>query len=72
MLTSNFAGGQMLDYVLTAVLFVVVLVEFLYLPWAETSVFFFMVLALFLDLTVGYVVGVRVARRDLAIGRFAS
>jgi hypothetical protein len=34
-------------------------------------VLFFIVLALFLDLVIGYTVGVRVARRDLAIQRFA-
>ncbi len=70
--SSNLARGQMLDHVLTAVLFTGAVVEFINFPWAQTSVFFFMVLALFLDLVIGYTVGVRVARRDLAIGRFAS
>jgi glucan phosphoethanolaminetransferase (alkaline phosphatase superfamily) len=69
--SSSLARGQMVDFVLTAVLFVLVLIEFLYFPWAQTSVFFFIVLALFLDLVIGYTVGVRVARRDLAIQRFA-
>jgi hypothetical protein len=70
--SSSIARGQMLDYVLSAVLFAAVLIEFLYYPWAQTSVFFFMVLALFLDLIIGYTIGVRVARRDLAIGRFGA
>jgi hypothetical protein len=43
------------------------LVEFLYFRSAQTSVFFFIVLAVFLDVTVGYVIGIRVARRNFAI-----
>jgi hypothetical protein len=69
--SSGIGRGQILDHALNALLFTGALLEFVYFPWAQTSVFFFMVLALFLDLVIGYVVGVRVARRDLSIGRFA-
>ena len=42
-------------------------VEFLTFRAAQTSIFFLIVLALFLDVTVGYFISLRVARRDLAI-----
>jgi hypothetical protein len=64
---SDFARVGFFDYLLVSLLFAASLVEFLVVPIAQTSVFFFIVLALFLDLTVGYVVSVRTARRDLAV-----
>jgi hypothetical protein len=67
MKASNLRRANILDHIFVVVLFAVILVEFLYVPAAQTSVFFFIVLAVFLDVTVGYVVGIRVARRDLAI-----
>ena len=64
---SDFARVRAIDYLIIALLFAASLIELLTLSIAQTSVFFFIVLALFLDLTVGYVVSLRVARRDLAI-----
>ena len=66
---SNFARIRIFDYLLVSVMFTVSLIEFLTFRAAQTSIFFLMVLALFLDVTVGYFISLRVARRDLAIGQ---
>jgi uncharacterized membrane protein len=64
---SDFARIRILDYLLVSVMFTLSLVEFLTFHAAQTSIFFLIVLALFLDVTVGYFISLRVARRDLAI-----
>ena len=64
---SNFARIRLLDHLLVSVMFTLSLIEFLTFRAAQTSIFFLIVLALFLDLTVGYFISLRVARRDLAI-----
>jgi uncharacterized membrane protein len=66
---SNFARLRLADNMLVAVLFTVSLIEFLTFRAAQTTVFFLMVLALFLDLTVGYFIGLRVALRDISVER---
>jgi uncharacterized membrane protein len=66
--TGLFIRTQVWDHTLSALLFAVALTEFLTMRTAQTSEFFFIVVALFCDLTAGFVVGLRVARRDVAIG----
>jgi hypothetical protein len=48
--------------------FVACLVEFILVDRAFTSVFFFITIATLIDVIAGYTIGIRVARRDLAIG----
>jgi uncharacterized membrane protein len=62
MKSSNLRRAQTLDHIIAVVIFGGILVEFLYLPAAQTSVFFFILLAIFLDVTVSYVIGIRAAR----------
>lgn len=64
---SDFARIRFLDHLFVSIMFTLSLIEFLALRIAQTSTFFILVLAFFLDLTVGYFVGLRVAQRDLAI-----
>lgn len=68
---SSATSVQMINHALSAVLFTVVLVEFLAFRLAQNSVFFFIVLALFLYLVVSYAVGMRTARRDFSVGRLS-
>ncbi|HFB2048013.1 MAG: hypothetical protein HRT83_01135 [Hyphomicrobiaceae bacterium] len=59
---------SLLDHALSMILFVICLVEFLLLPQAHTSVFFFVVVGSLIDVIAGYTIGIRVARRDFTIG----
>lgn len=60
--------STLVDHALSMLVFVAVLVEFLMVPQAATSVFFLILIATLIDVIAGYTIGIRVARRDLAIG----
>jgi hypothetical protein len=60
--------ASLLDHGLSMLVFIVCLVEFLIVPKAATSVFFFIMIATLIDVIAGYTIGIRVARRDLSIG----
>ncbi len=62
------SGTSLLDHGLSMLVFVVCLIEFLMVRQAQTSVFFFITVATLIDVIAGYTIGIRVARRDLAIG----
>ena len=48
--------------------FIVCIVEFLIVNSAATSAFFFVLVGSLIDVVAGFTIGIRVARRDLAIG----
>ncbi|KWT65781.1 hypothetical protein [Hyphomicrobium sulfonivorans] len=60
--------SSLVDHGLSMVLFVVCLIEFLLAPLAATSTFFLITVATAIDVIAGFTIGIRVARRDLAIG----
>lgn len=60
--------SSLVDHGLSMVVFVACLVEFLLTPQAATSVFFLIMVATMIDVVAGFTIGIRVARRDLAIG----
>ena len=62
------SGTSLLDHGLSMLVFVACLVEFLLVRKAQTSIFFFITIATLIDVIAGYTIGIRVARRDLAIG----
>ena len=62
------SSASLLDHGLSMLVFVVCLIEFLMVRQAQTSVFFFIVVATLIDVIAGYTIGIRVARRDLSIG----
>jgi hypothetical protein len=62
------SSTSLLDHGLSMLVFVVCLIEFLMIPQAQTSIFFFLTVAAMIDVVAGYTIGIRVARRDLAIG----
>ena len=63
--TSNVA---LLDHGLSTIVFVICLVEFLLVPQAATSIFFFIMIAALIDVIGGFSVGLTAARRDLGVG----
>jgi hypothetical protein len=60
--------ASLLDHGLSMLVFVACLIEFLMVSLAATAVFFFVTVAALIDVVAGYTIGIRVARRDLAIG----
>ncbi len=62
------SASSLVDHGLSMLVFVACLVEFLLTPQAATSIFFLVMVATFIDVVAGFTIGIRVARRDLAIG----
>ncbi len=56
-----------LDHILSVLVFVVFLVEFLVLPAAATSTFVLLMLMSLLDVVAGFTISVASARRDLTV-----
>jgi len=62
------SSASLLDHGLSMLVFIACLVEFLLVPQAATSVFFFIMIATLIDVVAGFMIGIRTARRDLNIG----
>jgi len=58
----------LLDHMLSMVLFVVFLVEFLLVQGAATQIFFILMTICFIDVIAGFTVSIRTAGRDVSIG----
>jgi hypothetical protein len=59
---------SLIDHGLSMVVFIICIVEFLVVNSAATSAFFFIMVGALIDVVAGFTIGIRVARRDLAIG----
>lgn len=59
------SNTSIIDHLLSMVLFVVVLVQFLLLPAFGTSTFFLLLLLCFVDVIAGFTVTISSARRDI-------
>jgi hypothetical protein len=59
---------SLIDHGLSMLVFIVCIVEFLVVNAAATSAFFFVMVGSLIDVVAGFTIGIRVARRDLAIG----
>jgi hypothetical protein len=60
--------ASLVDHMLSMLVVVACIVEFLVVSAAATSVFFFVLLGAMIDVVAGFTIGIRVARRDLSIG----
>ena len=61
--------ASLLDHMLSLLLFIVLLLEFLLWPAAGSGVFALLVLMTLIDVITGFAVGMAVARRDLGVLR---
>ena len=61
-------AGTILDHLLSTLVFVACLVEFIIVRQAATGTFFLIMVIAFIDVVAGYSVSIRSARRDLAVG----
>jgi hypothetical protein len=59
---------SLIDHGLSMLVFIVCIVEFLVVNAAATSTFFFVMVGALIDVVAGFTIGIRVARRDLALG----
>ncbi|PTW63323.1 hypothetical protein C8N35_1011374 [Breoghania corrubedonensis] len=60
--------GSVIDHILSALVFIIYLVEFLVVREGATSVFFILLLISLLDMIAGFTVAIHAARRDIAFG----
>jgi hypothetical protein len=65
---TRISSKALMDHLLSMVLFIVVLVEFLLVPNAATHVFFILMTISFIDVIAGFSVSMRTAGRDVSIG----
>jgi hypothetical protein len=73
MLKSTRIGMRtIVDHVLSMILFVAMLVEFVIVKQAGTSIFFLLLVVSLVDVTAGFIVTIRAAQRDLAIERIGE
>ncbi len=61
-------GNSLVDHAMSTIVFIICLIEFLALPQAATSLFFFITLIALIDVIAGFSVTIRAARRDFAVG----
>lgn len=62
---------SIVDHLLSTVVFILFLIEFLLIPQAATSVFFILMLITLIDVLAGFSVSIRTATRDVSFGEGA-
>jgi hypothetical protein len=63
---------SVVDHILSMVLFIVMLIEFLLVRQAGTSTFFLLMMVSLVDVLGGFIVTLRTAQRDLTVERIES
>jgi hypothetical protein len=58
---------SIVDHILSFILFIVMIGEFMIVPWAATSTFLLMVVIAFVDVVSGFSVSIRTAQRDIGL-----
>lgn len=58
----------LVDHGLSVLVFIVCLIEFILVPQAATSLFFFIMLTALIDVVAGFSIGLVAARRDMGVG----
>jgi len=65
---TRISSKALMDHLLSMVLFIVFLVEFLLVAGAATQIFFILMAISFIDVIAGFTVSVKSAGRDVSIG----
>lgn len=66
--SARVSNVALVDHGLSILLLIVCLIEFLMVPQAATSLFFFIMFTALIDVVGGFSVGLSAARRDLGVG----
>lgn len=61
-------SGAIVDHILSTLVLIVCIVEFLVVPQAATSTFFLLLLVVLVDVIAGFSITIRSARRDFSVG----
>ncbi|HTK13140.1 MAG TPA: hypothetical protein VL402_05010 [Xanthobacteraceae bacterium] len=64
---TRIGSRTLVDHMLSTVLFIVMIVEFILLPQAATSTFFLLIVISLVDVIGGYSVTIRTSQRDIAL-----
>jgi len=59
---------SIIDHLVSTVVFIVFLIEFLLVPAASTSIFFLLLVMVLIDVMAGFSVSIRSATRDVSLG----
>ena len=60
--------NSIIDHLLSTIVLIVFLIEFLLIPGASTSIFFILMLMSLIDVMAGFSVSIRSATRDVSLG----
>lgn len=66
--STNTSSRAIVNHILSTLVFIVYLVEFIVVGFAAQSVFFVLTLLALFDVLAGLTISIRAARRDLAVG----
>ena len=66
--SARISNVALFDHGLSILVFIICLVEFILVPQAATSLFFFIMFTALIDVVGGFSVGLSAARRDLGVG----
>ncbi|ESR24034.1 hypothetical protein [Lutibaculum baratangense] len=66
--SSRASHSSVLEHILSTIVFVICIVEFLLVDRAATSTFFLMTVISFVDVVAGFSITIRAARRDFSVG----
>ena len=66
--SARISNIALFDHGLSILVFIICLVEFILVPQAATSLFFFIMFTALIDVVGGFSVGLSAARRDLGVG----
>ncbi len=66
--STSIGGAAIAEMAISTLVFIIFLVSFLIVKDASTSLFFILMVISLIDVLGGYIIGIKVARRDLAIG----
>ncbi len=66
--STSIGGAAIAEMAVSTVVFILFLVFFLTVPSAATSLFFILMMISFIDVLAGYIIGIKVARRDFSVG----
>ncbi len=65
---TSIGGAAIAEMAISTIVFILFLVFFLTVKSAATSLFFILMMISFIDVLAGYIIGIKVARRDFAVG----
>ena len=66
--SARISNVALVDHGLSVLVFIACLIEFIMVPEAATSLFFFIMFTALIDVVGGFSVGLAAARRDLGVG----